>query len=114
MTVARTMISHSTSLRRSLHYSGVSRKGWYYANKPRDIPVSLVITQALQEEGSARPTYGTRRMAATLSRRLGRPVNRKQVQRIYRKLGWIVPQKTKSDIIRSSKKILRPTAPDQL
>jgi len=53
-------------------------------------------------------------MAATLSRRLGRPVNRKQVQRIYRKLGWIVPQKTKSDIIRSSRKLLRPTAPDQL
>jgi len=48
MTVARTMISHSVSLRRSLHYSGVSRKRWYYTNKPRDIPVSLVITSSIK------------------------------------------------------------------
>ncbi|MDE1764635.1 MAG: hypothetical protein KGI27_00020 [Thaumarchaeota archaeon] len=36
------------------------------------------------------------------------------VQRICRRLGWIVPRKTKSDIIRSSRKVLRPAAPDQL
>ncbi|MGI0087190.1 MAG: IS3 family transposase [Nitrosotalea sp.] len=114
MTVARTMIYHDTSLRRSLQYAGVSRKRWYYTNKPREIPVNYIIAQAMQEEGSARPTYGTRRMAAILSRHLGLSVNRKQIQRIYRKLGWIVPQKRKSDIIRSAKKLLRPTSPDQL
>lgn len=40
MTIIKTMISHNTSLRRSLHYSGVSRKRWYYTNKPREIPTS--------------------------------------------------------------------------
>ena len=52
-------------------------------------------------------------MAATLSK-LGKPVNRKQIQRIYRKLGWIEPAKTKNEIIRSHKKLLKPTAPNQL
>ena len=36
-----------------------------------------------------RPTYGTRRMAAMLTRILGIPVNRKRVQRIFRKMGYI-------------------------
>ncbi|MGI0086267.1 MAG: IS3 family transposase, partial [Nitrososphaerales archaeon] len=106
--------SNGISLRRSLQCAGVSRKRWYYSSKPREIPVNYAIAQAVQKEASARPTYGTRRMAATLSRHLGLPVNRKQVQRIYRRLGWIVPRKTKSEIIRSTKKLLRPTAPDKL
>jgi len=42
-----------------------------------------------------RPLYGTRRMAVTLARELGRPINRKRIQRIYRILGWIQPQRTK-------------------
>ncbi|MGH2613112.1 MAG: IS3 family transposase [Rhabdochlamydiaceae bacterium] len=114
MTVASAMTSNGISLRRSLQYGGISRKRWYYTSKPREIPVNHTIAQAVQKEASARPTYGTRRMAAMLSRHLGRPVNRKQVQRIYRRLGWIVPRKTKSEIIRSAKKLLRPTAPDKL
>lgn len=93
---------------------GVSRKRWYYTKKPREIPVDPVVSKTVQDIGTARPTYGTRRMAAILSRKLGWSVNRKQVQRIYKKLGWIVPQKTKSDIIRSANKLLRPTAPNQM
>ncbi len=102
------------SLNRSLSFSGVSKARWYYTKKPREIPLNGIIAHAVQIEGSARPTYGTRRMAAALSRRLGRQVNRKQIQRIYRKLGWIEPAKTKNEIIRSNKKILKPTAPNQL
>ena len=43
------------------------------------------MIQTIREE---RPFYGTKRMAAELSRRLGRPVNRKLVRRIYKRMGW--------------------------
>ena len=35
-----------------------------------------------------RPFYGTRRVAAELAHRLGKPVNRKRVRRVYRLAGW--------------------------
>lgn len=101
-------------MNKSLSFSGVSKAKWYYAKKPRSVSLNQVIVGTVQNMGASRPTYGTRRMAATLSRKLNRPVNRKQIQRIYRKLGWIEPAKSKSEIIRSSKKILKPTAPNQL
>jgi hypothetical protein len=44
------------------------------------------VTEMTQEIGTSRPSYGTRRMAVMFSRRLGRPVNRKQVRRIFHKL----------------------------
>lgn len=34
-----------------------------------------------------RPFYGTRRVAAELAHRLGKPVNRKRVRRVYRLAG---------------------------
>jgi hypothetical protein len=37
-----------------------------------------------------RPPYGTRRMAAMLTRILGIPVKRKEVQRIFRKIGYVI------------------------
>ena len=41
--------------------------------------------------------------------------NRKKIQRIYRKIGWNESQKTKNDIIRTSKrKRFKPTGPNQL
>ena len=49
-----------------------------------------------------RPTYGTRRMAAMLTRILGIPINRKRVQRIFRKMGYITPSKSKKEILRSN------------
>ncbi len=61
-----------------------SRKRWCRAGKPGEIPVNQTIAYAVQKAGSARPTYGTGRMAAVLSRPCV-PVNRKQVQRTYRK-----------------------------
>ena len=68
------------------------------------------MVQVLQVAG-ARHTYGTRRMAAQLARDYGMPVNRKKVQRLYRMKSWIEPKKMKFQIIRSNKKIPRPSGP---
>ena len=46
-----------------------------------------------------------------VSRETGVPVNRKQAQRIYRKTGYIDPQKTKNDIIRTKRRLFKPEAP---
>ena len=70
--------------------------------------------QAVQRIGGKRPTYGTRRMAAQVCRGTHTATNRKKIQRIFRKLGWIEPQKTKNDIIRTNRKLFKPDAPNQL
>jgi hypothetical protein len=57
-------------------------------------------------------SYGTRRMAAMLTRVLGKSINRKRVQKIYHKLNLIMPSRKKREIIRSKykdvKKVDRP------
>ena len=68
----------------------------------------------IQKIDPARPTYGTRHMAAQVSRELNRPVNRKAVRRIFRRLGWSEPSRTKREIIRANKKPPRPNAPNWL
>ena len=40
-------------------------------------------------------------MAAMLTRILGKPANRKRIQRIFRKMGYITPSKSKIEILRS-------------
>ena len=67
----------------------------------------------IMEIAEKKPTYGTRRMAAQLTRQSELPVNRKKVTRIYQKLGWSTPGRRKSEIIRSNKKVPKPTAPNQ-
>ena len=42
-------------------------------------------------------------MAAMLTRILGIPVNRKRVQRIFRKTDYIIPSKSKKEILRSKR-----------
>ena len=43
------------------------------------------------------------------------PTNRKKIQRIYRKIGWIEPQKGKKEIIRASRRRrFKPSKPNQL
>jgi hypothetical protein len=82
------------SIRKALTYSGCS-KNTYYGNKDHrnDITAATAATAAtiliekeIQQISLQRPTYGTRRMAATLTRVSGRPINRKRVQRIFRKM----------------------------
>jgi|GEM_PF-2183359 hypothetical protein len=48
------------------------------------------------------PTYGTRMIAALLSKKLGRAISGKQVQHAYRILEWNVPHMTKCDVLKSA------------
>jgi transposase InsO family protein len=102
------------SLRKSLCYVGISHNKWYHTKSPRNISINKTVTKTVQKIGSTRPTYGTRRMAASVSRELGLAVNRKQIRRIFHKLGWITPTKTKKQIMASKKKLFKSTAPNQL
>lgn len=103
------------SLRKALCLSACSRKGYYHHAKPRSIPPDPYLTEKIRTVALERPLYGTRRMAATLSRELGRPVNRKRVQRIYRHLGWTQPQKSKKQLLRDTyARRPRPTKPNEL
>ena len=99
------------SLAKSLKYAGVSKCAWYYNPETREVRLDQDMVDAVSSISDKRPTYETRRMAAQISRETDIPVNRKQIQRIYRKTGYIDPQKTKNDIIvrnaRSSSLMLR-------
>ncbi len=112
MTAVKELVTYYT-LNKSLSLIGLSKSSWYYTEKKRHIPLDPGVTKKVQEIGNKRHTYGTRRMAAAVSREIGSSVNRKQIQRIFRKLGWIEPRKTKKEIINSSRKPFRPTAPNQ-
>lgn len=113
MIVAKQM-AKQLSIRRALSLAGLSHNKWHYKPRPGTIPLNKTVANTVQNIGNKRPTYGTRRMAAAASRELDSPVNRKQIRRIFHKLGWIEPAKTKRDIIASKKKLFRPTAPNQL
>ena len=104
--MVRTIVNNNTtriSIRKALTYSGCS-KNMYYGNKDHRYDITAAVTAAtavtpssssssstivekeIQQISMERPTYGTRRMAAMLTRLLGRPINRKRIQRIFRKM----------------------------
>ncbi len=113
MKAVRTM--HGTvSLNKALLLCGVSKKAWYYTTRSRNVSPDPEVQEMIQKIGPARPTYGTRRMAAQAFGELNRPVNRKAVRRIFKRLGWSEPSRTKREIIRTNKKPPRPKAPNQL
>jgi len=107
------VIAEKLSLRKALLLTGISNTKWYYSKTLRNIPLNKKVTEIVQKIGSTRPTYGTRRMAAA-SRELKTAVNRKQIRRIFHRLAWIEPSKTKKQIIKVSRKLFKPTAPSQL
>jgi len=113
MTVAKA-IAEKLSLRKALLLTGISNTKWHHSETPRNIPLNKIVTEIVQTIGSTRPTYGTRRMAAAASRELGKAVNRKQIRRIFRRLAWIEPSKSKKQIIKVSRKLFKPTVPSQL
>ena len=86
MTAVKELSKH-ISLNKSLSLVGVSKTRWYYSKSPRITPTDPVVTDVVQKIGSIRPTYGTRRMAAQVSKELDKSVNRKQIRRIFHKLG---------------------------
>ena len=94
---------------------GLSKCAWYYSKQVgrKRRGMNHDVSDMVQKIGR-RPTYGTRRMAHQITRQTGTPVNYKQIQRIYRILGWIEPRKTRSAMIKSASRPLKPTGPNKL
>jgi len=102
------------SLNKSLSLVGISKTRRYYSKSLRNISTDPTVTDVVQKIGKQRPTYGTRRMVAQISRELNISINRKKIQRIFHKLGWIKPRESKNDIIKSHRTLFKPSAPNQL
>jgi len=117
---ATIMIDQGLSLRRSLEILDSTRGSSYYykptclARRDSGMLRDPSILTQIRELSLEHPTYGTRMMAAVLSKELVRSVNRKLVQHAYRILGWNVPQMTKSETLKAaSDKLPKPTRINQ-
>ena len=97
-----------------LQYTGVSKCVWYSTPRMREVRLDLGVVDAVTRISAKKPTYGTRWMAAQVSRETGVLVNCKQIQRICQKMGYIEPQKTKEEVIRTKRRFFKPEAPNQL
>jgi hypothetical protein len=115
-------IQQGLSLRRSLGILDACKGSCHYYNKPvvspsvrsKGILRDTSILALIRELSLEHPTNGTRMMAVLLSNKLGRAINRKQVQHAYRILEWNVPRMTKRDVPKSaSNKIPVPNAINQ-
>nr|AFK24957.1 putative transposase [uncultured archaeon] len=107
------MMSRGLSLGKALKYAGSSSGNYYY--KPGMKASKLddpSVLEHVRELALQRPLYGSRRIAAMLSRRPGRRINRKQVQHVFRLVGWTGPQTTRKELIRSTRK--RPPRPTDI
>ena len=114
MNAAKQLNCHM-GLRKTLTYTDTSKRVWYYKSKRREIELDQSMVDAVKRISTKRPTYGTRRMTAQISRETGTPVNRKRIQRIYRKIGYIQSQKTKKDtIIHTNRRLFKSKAPNRL
>ena len=101
-------------LARSPKYVSISKCAWYCKSKTREVRLDRGIADAVYRISAKRPTYGAHRIATQVSRETGVRVNRKQIQRIYRKTGYTDPQKTKNDIIDTKRRLFKPEAPNRL
>ena len=73
------------SVRRQCELLGLSRPSLYYEPAP-ETPENLRLMRLIDEQYTARPFYGSRRLTAWL-RSQGHGVNRKRVQRLHGILG---------------------------
>jgi putative transposase len=73
------------SVRRQCQLLGLSRSSRYYRPADAD-PEDLRLMRRLDEQYTARPFYGSRRMSVWLNEQ-GEAVNRKRVQRLMRLMG---------------------------
>ena len=71
-----------------------------------DTKVARLVKKSVES-----PAYGTRRLAASVSRKLERPINRKKVQRICRKTGLIAPITTKKEAVKHGSRKVKTTRP---
>lgn len=79
--------SHSKiSISRQCELLGISRGSVYYKPKPLE-DILQELLNALDEEYTKTPFYGSRKLAKQLSKRFGRDINRKCIQRLMRLLG---------------------------
>ncbi len=114
------MVNKGLSLRNALKAAGSSQGAYYYRCKSvRSDKGELrdpSILSTIRGLALKKPMYGTRMMAAHLSKELGRPVSRKLVQHAYRIMGWIEPQMTKSEVLKAttSDKVPKPSGTNQL
>ena len=111
---AAKLMHEQLSLRKFLEYADISRRRWYYKPRPGEIELNSAVVDTMRQISKRRPTYGTRRMAVQITRDTGTATNRKQVQRIFRKIGYIQPQKTKNDLVHTGRRLFKPKAPNQL
>lgn len=102
------------SLRDAVAYSGCSWNLLYHQPKPRFAPPDRSVVESVRQLIVERPSYGTRRVAAQLSRELEVPVNRKRVQRIFSILGYTEPSKRKREILRARDKAPKASRPCEL
>jgi putative transposase len=111
------MMRKGLSLRKSLSIVGASRGSYYYkarrARSDRGRLRDPSMLTPIKELAMRKPVYGSRMLAARLSKELGRPVNRKLVQHAFRMMGWTIPQMTKKQLIGAAHKKPKPTAIDQ-
>jgi len=96
--VVQKITANGQSIRKALKYTGCSTNIYYHQPKPQEIKFDQQLLEKTTEIALQRPTYGTRRMAAMLTRTLKIAINRKRVQKIFRKLGYIVPSRTKREV----------------
>ncbi|MGI0091186.1 MAG: IS3 family transposase [Nitrososphaerales archaeon] len=112
------MLRKGLSLRKALAAIGSSQGSYYYRHKfVRENKGKLRdedILSTIRELALKKPIYGTRMMAALLSKEIGRPVNRKLVQHAYEIMGWSMPRMTKKEILRAKDRVEKPTGINQL
>ncbi len=75
------------SVRRQCELLGLSRSSLYYEAVPESAE-NLRLMRLLDEEYTAHPFYGSRRLTQWLTRQ-GEDVNRKRVQRLLRLMGLV-------------------------
>lgn len=75
------------SVRRQCALLGLSRSSLYYEAAPESAE-NLRLMRLLDEEYTAHPFYGSRRLTKWLTRQ-GEDVNRKRVQRLLRRMGLV-------------------------
>lgn len=73
------------SVRRQCELLGLNRSSLYYEPAP-ETAENLRLMRLMDEEYTAHPFYGSRRLTAWLERQ-GEEVNRKRVQRLMRLMG---------------------------
>ncbi len=73
---------------RQCELAGVSRSTVYAHQRPTvDDDEDLLLCRLIDEQYTACPYYGTRRMAVVISARVGFAVNRKRIQRLMQAMG---------------------------